>query len=210
MHLFGTRKQAQPAQLTSFGSTAQPLSSALHSQSGRPARQHALRGRWLPRNGRTTLSRSSLPVPFGTHCHLNACTWFAEPLRQDFRTSSSASQDSATPSQQDMQAEHIAALQTRTEQLQAQQEALSTQNLAMQQHVANLEKRLARLEEERQWAMQCMLPQHPAWHSICNPFCFLQQGIAALEVLARTQLEALHLFANRPDPFTPAQHLPLQ
>ena len=109
-----------------------------------------------------------------------------------------------------MQAEHTAALQARTEQLEAQQEVLSTQNLAMQQHVANLEKRLARLEEERQWAMQCMLPQHPAWHSICNPFCFLQQRIAALEVLARTQLEALHLFANRPDPFTPAQHLPLQ
>ena len=38
---------------------------------------------------------------------------------------------------------------------------------------------------------------------------FLQQRIAALEVLARTQCEALHLFVNRPDPFTPAQHLPV-
>ena len=112
----------------------------------------------------------------------------SDPIEDCSSTAQQPSQETQTPAQLDMHGSQI-------EHLHAQ--------------IANLEARIAKLEEDKQWALQRLLPLHPAWHHLCNPFCFIVQRIAALETLACSNLNALQAFANRPDPFAPASTIPV-
>ena len=112
----------------------------------------------------------------------------ADPIEDCSSTAPQPSQESSVPTSQGMQDGQINHLQAQ---------------------IAHLEARIAKLEEDKQWALQRLLPLHPAWHHICNPFSFIVQRVAALETLACSNLNALQAFANRPDPFAPASSIPV-